>query len=161
MGPIVRTCVSRRRGFNFDLIILNSWSRIRVMLPSSHLERVMTSLEVQCDIISGTPGRNCTDNILQHLEALFIHSPKNCSNIDENHLEPPGGIEPRTIHPTLRYRLEGGCRGRGYNHYLKVYQEHWPKVINSEWLQLIHFKIIPGGQDSSKLRLLLPPRIQN
>ena len=33
-------------------------------------------------------------------------------------LEPPGGIEPRAVHPTLRNRLEGGCRGRGYSHNL-------------------------------------------
>ena len=27
-----------------------TWSRIRVTIPSSHLERVMTSPEVECDI---------------------------------------------------------------------------------------------------------------
>jgi hypothetical protein len=35
---------------------MNCWYRIRVTIPSSHLERVMTSPEVECDMIGTLYG---------------------------------------------------------------------------------------------------------
>ena len=48
------------------------WYRIRVTIPSSHLERVMTSPEVECDEFGGDAGIRTTDKNFYRVRALVF-----------------------------------------------------------------------------------------